>query len=519
MPIKKKLWHCLKKPVISADKTGDRWVAGVPRGLQNRCEGSFPRVSSILTVSDIYGGFMSDMQDLLRSLPQVDEVMRSEKIQALADSFPREVIVESVRKSIGKIRDEILNGSISECTDSEGQVIFATLHLLTKEEFTSLVPVVNATGVVLHTNLGRSVLSEHALKEIVGTSGSYSNLEYDLDAGKRGSRHSHVENIIREITGAESAMVVNNNAAATLLVLSALGKGKEIVTSRGELVEIGGSFRIPEIMEQGGAILKEVGTTNRTRKSDYVNAYDSEKTAAFLKVHTSNYQIVGFTENVSIEEITSLAHERNIPAIYDMGSGLFCDLSRYGIDEPVVPQVLKSGVDLVLFSGDKLLGGPQAGIIVGKKQYIDMCKAHPLARALRVDKMTITALCATLYEYKDLKNALTRIPTLNMISRSLTDLNKDALNLAEKIKASSSFDAVVEKCKDQVGGGSAPGKYLDGYLVSVKSDLFSSEELEKKLRGSGTPIICRIIHDNVCFSVRTLQKGDDDLIVEALNNI
>lgn len=459
---------------------------------------------------------MSDKQNLLRSLPQVDEVLQNEKLSELIENYPREVLVDKVRAEIAALRTLILNDEPCDVEDIVPRIVESVVSSMS-DDYQSLIPVINATGVVLHTNLGRSLLSERAMQAIAKTSTSYSNLEYDLQEGKRGSRHSHVESIITEITGAESAMVVNNNAAATLLVLSAIGKDREIVTSRGELVEIGGSFRVPEIMEQGGAILKEVGTTNRTRKKDYTRAFKQDRTAAFLKVHKSNYKIIGFTEEVALEEMVEIAHERGIPAIYDMGSGLFCDLSRFGVEEPVIPKILATGVDVVLFSGDKLLGGPQAGIIIGKKQYIDMFKSHPLARALRVDKMTISALCATLYEYKDTKTALKRIPTLRMISYTESELKAKAEKLAEQIRQNCSYFVSVEPCEDQVGGGSAPGSVLKGFLVCVSGP--NAEKTEESLRKLKTPILCRITHDSICFSVRTIQDGEDALIAEAFKTL
>lgn len=459
---------------------------------------------------------MNDKQALLKSLPQVDEVLKNPQIADLCEKYPRDVLKEKIRSEVDSLRRNILDdGCVSE--DVLSLVVSSVVSAMDSEDYRSLIPVINATGVVIHTNLGRSLLSDKVMDEIRKTSVSYSNLEYDLEEGKRGSRHTHVEEIICEITGAESAMIVNNNAAATLLVLSAIGKDREIVTSRGELVEIGGSFRIPEIMEQGGAILKEVGTTNRTKKKDYIRAYKADRTAAFLKVHTSNYRIVGFTESVALQDMVDLAHERNIPAIYDMGSGLFCDLSRFGIDEPVVPKVLETGVDVVLFSGDKLLGGPQAGIIVGKKEYIDMFKAHPLARALRVDKMTISAICSTLYEYKDPKTALKRIPTLRMISYSDDELRAKAEKLASAVKNACKYEVCIEDCDDQVGGGSAPGTFLKGYMVSITG--LNVEEAEKKLRSSRIPVLCRIAHNSLCFSVRTILDGQEDLIAEAIKSL
>lgn len=462
---------------------------------------------------------MADVKSMLRQLPQVDELLKSDRLQKSLSDNPREVVVNCARNEIARIRRTILDGESpfsSEDEDIKEYLVSSILEQLDDDVQLSLRPVVNATGIVLHTNLGRSLLCQRAVDEIIKTSGAYSNLEYDVPAGQRGSRHSHIEKMISDLTGAESAMVVNNNAAATLIVLSALAFGKEVVTSRGELVEIGGSFRVPEIMEQGGAILKEVGTTNRTRAKDYKRAYNEGKTGAFLKVHTSNYRVIGFTEELPLQEMVELAHERDIPAIYDMGSGLFANLSRYGIDEPVIPEVLKTGVDLILFSGDKLLGGPQAGIIIGKKKYIDIIKQHPLARAVRVDKITIAALCATLFEYSDLKTALKRIPTLRMITYSDDELKAKADDLAAKLSTVEGLGVEILKCDDQVGGGSAPGKNLPGYMVAVSKDGLNADEAEEKLRQNNIPVVARIFKDKLCFSVRTLQEGDENIVLKAV---
>ena len=314
-------------------------------------------------------------------------------------------------------------------------------------------------------------------------------------------------------------MVVNNNAAATMLCLSAMAFGKEVVTSRGELVEIGGSFRIPEIMEQSGAILKEVGTTNKTKPSDYRNAFDAERTGAFLKVHTSNYRIVGFTQEVSLKEMTELGKEYNIPVIYDMGSGLMADLSRYGVDEPTVVDALKDGADVVLFSGDKLLGGPQGGILIGKKEYIDKMKKHPLARALRVDKLTLAAMEATFFEYLDMETAKKNVPVLNMITASEEELNARANALVDTImKKTDAFKLDVIACKDQVGGGSAPTVRLNGQAVSVFSDTIPAERLERLMRKAEVPVIVRVAHDEVLLSVRTIKESEFKNIADALAN-
>ena len=329
--------------------------------------------------------------------------------------------------------------------------------------------VINATGTVLHTNLGRAVVSKKATEAIINVAYNYSNLEYDLKKGDRGDRQSHIEKLITELTGCEAAMVVNNNAAATVIVLATLASEKEVIISRGELIEIGGSFRIPDVMLQSRAILKEIGTTNKTKLSDYKNAIVDGVTGAIMKVHTSNYKVVGFTEEAKLDELVPLGNQYDIPVIYDMGNGLFVDLNEYGIDEPTVPNLVKDNADVILFSGDKLLGGPQSGIIIGKAKYINKMKKHPLARAFRVDKFTIAALTATLFEYFDVKKAKKNIPILHMITISKDELKEKANILKEKLakKVSKDVSFSVEEVKDQVGGGTAPDVYIDGYAVSI----------------------------------------------------
>ncbi|MEG1576882.1 MAG: L-seryl-tRNA(Sec) selenium transferase, partial [Clostridium sp.] len=341
-------------------------------------------------------------------------------------------------------------------------------------------------------------------------------------------RHSHVEKIITKITGAEAAMVVNNNAAATMLCLSAMAKGKEVIVSRGELVEIGGSFRIPDIMEESGAHLVEVGTTNKTKTSDYRNAFHEGATGALMKVHTSNYRIVGFTQEVSVKEMVELGEKLHLPVIYDMGSGLMVDLTDCGVDEPTVLDALKAGADIVLFSGDKLLGGPQGGIIIGKKQYVDQMKAHPLARALRVDKMTLAALEATFFEYLDLERAKRTIPVLKMITSTAEEQKIKAEYLLKQLedmqtmknsqerlsKSDLNFD--IEACKEQVGGGSAPTVFLDGYAVTMQSETIQTERLERLLRKAEIPVIARVSHDKVYLDVRTIEEDEFELVVKAI---
>ena len=459
---------------------------------------------------------MDNRQLLLRGLPKIDELLLDEQLAFFMESTPRSVVVDAAREIIDELRREILSGE-REDTPEKDELIAEICDRITGKKKRNLRTLINATGVVLHTNLGRSNLCRAAVESVTAVADSYSNLEYDLKKGARGLRHDHVEKIIAKITGAEAAMVVNNNAAATMLCLSAMAFGKEVITSRGELVEIGGSFRIPEIMEQSGAHLKEVGTTNKTKPSDYRNAYDPEKTGALMKVHTSNYRILGFTQEVTLKEMVDLGKEMNLPVIYDMGSGLMADLTRYGVDEPTVLDAVNDGADVVLFSGDKLLGGPQGGILIGKKEYIDRMKKHPLARAFRVDKMTLAAMEATFFEYLDMENAKKTIPVLQMITVSGEELQNKADRLMEAIKArTDAFTLGSEPCKDQVGGGSAPTVRLNGIAVSIASETVPAERLERLFRRAETPVIVRVAHDKVLLSVRTIKEEEIETAASAV---
>lgn len=459
---------------------------------------------------------MGEKQDLLRMIPKVDEMLQDRRLLFFMQKTPRQVVVDAVREITGQARAEILEGKRSTAVTRE-EVLAGVEAKIKEKEKKSLRRVINATGVVLHTNLGRARLSERAMESVAEAAGSYTNLEYDIKKGMRGSRHDHVEHLIKKITGAEAAMVVNNNAAATMLCLSALTKGKEVIVSRGELVEIGGSFRIPEIMEESGAHLVEVGTTNKTNPADYRNAFHEGETGAFLKVHTSNYRIIGFTREVTISELSQFKEECGIPVIYDMGSGLMADMRHYGLDEPTVADALREGADVVLFSGDKLLGGPQGGIIIGKKEYVDRMKKHPLARAFRVDKMTLAAMEATFYEYQDMERAVEAVPALRMIALSEEALRQKAEALKtylEKELPQLSFG--TEPCDDQVGGGSAPTVALKGYAVTITDENHRAEQLERLLRKAEVPMIVRVARDQVWLSVRTIEEDEFELAARAL---
>ncbi len=462
---------------------------------------------------------MSNRNELLRKIPKIDEMLLDNRLVFLLEKYPRAVIVDELRNIIDEIRKGILAEEITKMPSIDDILSMLEEKAGVNNQF-SLRRVINATGVVLHTNLGRACLSDKVCDHIREIAGHYSTLEYDLKKGARGSRHDHVEELICKITGAEAAMVVNNNAAATMLCLAALAKNKEVIVSRGELVEIGGSFRIPEIMEESGAILREVGATNKTHIKDYRKAYHPETTGALLKVHTSNYRIFGFTQEVTLEEMVELGKEMKLPVIYDMGSGLMVDLSRYGVEEPSVLAAMKTGIDLILFSGDKLLGGPQMGILAGKKEYIAAMKAHPLARAFRVDKMTLIGAEAVFREYLDLKQVQKKNPVLKMITTPKEVLEERARALKTAIEeAAPDFICEVEECEDSVGGGSAPTSVLKGYSLKVTSSKLTAEKIERQLRKQQMPVIVTVYHEQVHLHLRTIADDEVALIAKSFAGI
>ena len=449
------------------------------------------------------------MKELLRKIPKVDELLRNPALAETIAQYGDKAVTEAVRKELDALRQRIIKGEISILPEPD--VLYQQIgRHVQRASLPSFRKVINGTGILLHTNLGRACLSENAARAVYEASRSYSNLEYDLETGKRGSRYSHVEGILCRLTGAESALVVNNNAAAVLLVLSALTKGGQVIVSRGELVEIGGSFRIPEIMESCGAQLKEVGATNKTHLRDYENAI-TEQTKALMKVHTSNYRIIGFSETPTLTELAELGHRHNLPVIEDLGSGCLLNLNRFGIhDEPSVQDSLKAGVDVVSFSGDKLLGGPQAGIILGRKKYLDILKKHPLNRAMRVDKMTLAALEATLQSYE--KGCEEEIPVIGMLSATQDTLRDKAEKLHALLRCAG-IDTEIVPTEGRVGGGSVPNHILPSYAVAFSCNI---SELEEKLRSGLQPIIGRIHEGKYLLDVRTLFEEDFPTIAKAL---
>jgi L-seryl-tRNA(Ser) seleniumtransferase len=378
--------------------------------------------------------------------------------------------------------------------------------------------VINATGVVIHTNLGRAPLHPSAIEHLIEISKTYSNLEYDLDRGERGSRYAHVEEILCRLSGAESALVVNNNAGAVLLVLNTLAEGKEVIVSRGELVEIGGAFRIPDVMKRSGALLREVGTTNRTHFNDYQKAIGPH-TALLLKVHTSNFRVMGFTSEVSLQDLVQLGREHQLPVVDDLGSGCLIDLTRYGLEkEPTVQETIKTGVDAVTISGDKLLGGPQAGIILGKKIFLDLFKINPLTRALRIDKLTLAALESTLLLYLDEKRAMEEIPTLRMLSLDTGRLKRRGKRLLKRLSGMTNKKMTFTLKEDvsQVGGGALPLQELPTVVVAIKPLEVSLNSLEANLRKADPPIISRISKEELILDMRTVSDEEIPLLAAGI---
>jgi L-seryl-tRNA(Ser) seleniumtransferase len=463
-------------------------------------------------------------KELLKSIPAVNDLLAAEKSEKIKNNYSRSDLLEGIRNITDKLRREILADDFS-AADFDENLLKAENILDEAEDYLKKIyqpemsAAVNATGVVIHTNLGRSLLAESAAEAVNDVARHYSTLEIDRESGERGGRYSSVQDLLKNLTGAEAALVVNNNAAAVTLVLAAMAEGKEVVISRGELVEIGGSFRVPEVMEQSGAELVEVGSTNKVYIKDYLNAV-TEETGAFLKVHTSNYRIQGFTATVEAEDLVNDAHQRDIPVIEDLGSGIIFDLQSYGLPyEPTVKESIDAGIDLVTFSGDKLLGGPQAGIIVGKKKYIEKLEYHPLLRALRVDKFTLAALEATLKLYRNFEDAVAKIPTLKMLTESDQKVKERAERLFSYLDKNDNFSFEIEKDAARIGGGSYPLTAIKTYVLTIDSDLISSEKLAYKLRQAEMPIFSRIKNQKLIIDLKTVQPAEIELLAAEINRI
>ncbi|MFB3924655.1 MAG: L-seryl-tRNA(Sec) selenium transferase [Syntrophales bacterium] len=460
-------------------------------------------------------------KELLRKIPKIDELTAALKKRGVFEEISADVIKSACRHVAGQIRQSILEGRSDNRVPSVDRAAELVQEELGRVREFHLRPVINATGIILHTNLGRAPLCKEALDQLAVVGGGYSNLEFDLVQGKRGSRYEHVCKILRELTGAEDALVVNNNAAAVLVTLNSLAEKKEAVVSRGELIEIGGEFRLPEIMEKSGAILHEVGTTNKTHFSDYEAAIN-ENTGLLLKVHTSNYRIVGFTGEVSLSELVSLGRNRGIPVVNDLGSGCFAELDRFGLKrEPTVRDVLATGVDIVTFSGDKLLGGPQAGIIVGRRDLLQKIKRNPFNRALRIDKLTIAALEATLKLYLNPEKAVKRIRALRALTEPANLVEKRAKKLLRILKkaGNDSISIFLKKGYSMAGGGSLPAQKIPTVLIAVRSSLLSVNQIEACWRRLDIPVIARIYEDELLLDLRTIEEEDFDAIRKGLLEI
>lgn len=456
----------------------------------------------------------------LRNIPSVSELLESPQLHALVDKISHSVVVTTARNVLDEIRTEIQTAASEKTMPSVSDLVERIAKRVADGEVPSLRPVINATGILLHTGLGRAPLAEEAIEELVAVARDYASVEVDLHSGERSQRKVAVESLLRELTGAEAAMVVNNNAGATLLALAAMAPGREVIVSRGQLIEIGGSFRLPEVMAASGAVLREVGTTNKTRAEDYADAINDE-TAALMLVHPSNFMVVGFSATVDLAELVELGHRRGLPVIHDIGSGALIDFEQFGFqDEPMASQSIKTGADIVLFSGDKLLGGPQCGVVLGRKTLVEQIERHPLARALRVDKLTLGALAATLRLYRDPQKARRAIPLLQLLGTSVENLQNRAERLAPQIAAAH----VVEKAEavagsTYLGGGAIPTQELATWCISIKPAHESVDRLAAVLRAASPSVVGRIQQDRLLLDLRSVLPRQDSQLVAVIDAI
>jgi L-seryl-tRNA(Ser) seleniumtransferase len=467
---------------------------------------------------------LKEKSEKLRRIPAVGRILSSPRLLEISATYPRNLVLKAVHQVLERLRKEVESGTPAEGTDlfSMDRILEDVGRSAGMLSAPSLRPLINATGVVVHTNLGRSILAESVLRKFAPIAGAYSNLEYDLSQGKRGSRYTHVEGILKELTSAEAAMVVNNNAAAVLVSLDTLARGREVIVSRGQLVEIGGSFRIPDVMRRSGARMIEVGTTNKTHLRDY-EAVIGPETGMLLKVHQSNFQVVGFTQQVDTVDLVNLGRRYNIPVMEDLGSGCLVDFSKYGggMKEPTVSEVLAQGVDLVTFSGDKMLGGPQAGIILGKKNLVEAVRKNQLSRALRIDKLTLVALEETLRLYRDERTAVREIPTLRMILQPYSELKAKARRLLRMIGRldRGKFTLELVDGNSKVGGGALPMAAMPSRLLSLIPGELSVNAIEERLRAYDPPIIVRLEKDRVLLDLRTIQDSELKTVAQAVRGL
>ena len=463
------------------------------------------------------------MNNLMRKVKKIDKIALFPEIQFLYDTFSKGYIMDAIKKSVFLVKEKIKAGNIDDEKYIDNVIVHNILLTIAKEQKPALRKVLNCTGTVLHTNLGRAKLSSKALDNVIELGNQYSNLEFNLEEGKRGSRYDHVNEILSKLTGCEASIVVNNNAAAVMLILSTLSKDKEAIISRGELVEIGGSFRIPKVMDFGGAILKEVGTTNKTHLEDFEDAIN-KNTGLILKVHQSNYTIKGFTKEVFVEDLVALSKRKKVPFYYDLGSGALFDLKNYGINEPTIKELLDKGVDILSFSGDKLLGGPQGGIIVGKKKLIDKLKKNQFLRAIRVDKLTLAALEGTLIEYLDMDNIKESNPTIKMLTYSLEELEDKSNKLLDLFDSLGDYKLKfnIKKINSLSGGGSLPNKKFPSYALVLENSEnlgVSLNDLVEALRLNSVPIIVRTKENSLILDLRTIEEEDFSFLVEEFYSV
>ncbi len=460
------------------------------------------------------------MPNPLRNLPSVSQLLESPPLKKMVDTVSHNTVVGGVRTVLGSLRDRVSSATEDINIPSANELAETIASWIKKNQQPVLVPVINATGVILHTGLGRSPLAKEAVDAINEVAMGYCSLEFDLESGQRGQRVHCVQQLLCELTGAEAATVVNNNAAATMLTLGALGGGGEVIVSRGQLIEIGGSYRLPEVMETSGAKLREVGATNKTHLRDYEDAI-GEETRALMRVHPSNFKIVGFTKEVSLEDLVKLGRKHGLPVIDDIGSGALIDFARYGVsEEPISSASIDAGADVVLFSGDKLVGGPQCGIIIGKKKYIARIMKHPMMRAMRVGKLTLSALWATLRLYQDLDKAELSVPILQMLSTPLENLHLRSDKIAKQIELLP-FVESAEPVQDHamLGGGSLPTEKIDTWCVAITPQEKTIEQITTALRTSSPAVVARVQKEKILLDMRTVQPSEDLKLVDVFSNL
>jgi L-seryl-tRNA(Ser) seleniumtransferase len=459
--------------------------------------------------------------NLLRNIPSVGELLEKPQLKMLVDRVSHNVVVSRARNYLDELRNQLQTAAGDVVLPSASELADRIAQRILQGDEPKLRPVINATGILLHTGLGRAPLAVEAIEEMVAMARDYASVELDLESGERSQRVLAVRDLLCELTGAQSALVVNNNAGATVLALAAVAAGREVIVSRGQLIEIGGSFRLPEVMTVSGARLREVGTTNKTRLEDFRDAI-GEQTAALLRVHTSNYVVMGFTGQVELAELVQLGRQRGLPVIDDIGSGALIDFARFGFSgEPVAAESIRAGADLVLFSGDKLLGGPQCGIVVGKREWIDRLARHPLMRALRVDKLTLAALAATLRLYRDPEKAVRDVPLLQLLATSVENLKNRAERLAPQIAAA----AVVQQAEpiadtSYLGGGSLPTQQLPTWCVAIKPASSSSvDRLARSLRMAHPAVVGRVQRERLLLDLRSVVPRQDQQLVSAVEKL